>query len=311
MYQPAKQNAAIFEGLPAYLAVSDDHQTFVELDHNDVTKCKGLEAMICPPRKAVNRKRYRRSCAAALFLRQVERIQSECVRKQQEWKGPEALYVAPRLWAYSAEAAQQVTIHCSEKVSSSRVITLNGTGLLDVPRGCSAHSDEWVFQASFKREATSAENDTRKNWAIRPLPPLTFSVAETAISSSTAAPLFELLEIDRRYRQGLSALRAVEENVRSLQTKDEQRLASKEIRGLHPAGEWLVVTIIILMIIACLPIGWWLARERRYVQHSLNAMDERIRQCSALQTVLTERSDQLEVRLHEHEAAVENATADN
>ena len=169
VYVGALQTALAFEGLPRFLAVSRDRQTFLELETRDVERCKGVGDLICPVRKAISRKYQRRSCAAALFLHQIKRTKNECTRTPTTWEGSEAIHLEERRWICSTNYTQPVVFQCETHEQTPLPTYFNGTGYIDVPRGCSAHSDEWIFQASFTRELRTNQSASR-NWTIRDLP---------------------------------------------------------------------------------------------------------------------------------------------
>ena len=69
---------ARFHPLPDYLAVSMDRQTFIELTAEELQSYATSASSICPISRSISRKKSRRTCAAALFLQDPERIQAEC-----------------------------------------------------------------------------------------------------------------------------------------------------------------------------------------------------------------------------------------
>ena len=65
----------IFYPLPEYLAVSTDRQSFIELSKDDVNPCLTPSSAICPILRAINRKRSRKACSVAVFMKDNDRVQ--------------------------------------------------------------------------------------------------------------------------------------------------------------------------------------------------------------------------------------------
>ena len=64
--------------------------------------------------------------------------------------GPETIYIGNRQWAYSTVKPQTFHLQCAAKTGSKRVMdgTLTGVGIFEIPPGCSAHTDDWIYPAS-------------------------------------------------------------------------------------------------------------------------------------------------------------------
>ena len=90
-----------YTNIPAFLAVDMDRQTFIEFSEVDVRSCQGWAGAVCPPRGAIYRKNFRKTCAMALFLQDLEKTKAECDKVVVEWRGPEAKYLGHRQWAVS------------------------------------------------------------------------------------------------------------------------------------------------------------------------------------------------------------------
>jgi hypothetical protein len=67
--------------------VDMDRQTFIELSEADVRSCQGRAGAVCPPRGAIYRKNFRKTCAMALFLQDPERTKADCDKVVVEWRG--------------------------------------------------------------------------------------------------------------------------------------------------------------------------------------------------------------------------------
>ena len=90
-----------YANISAFLAVDMDRQTFIELSEADVRSCQDRVGAVCPPRGAIYRKNFRKTCAMALFLQDLEKTKAECDKVVVEWRGPEAKYLGHRQWAVS------------------------------------------------------------------------------------------------------------------------------------------------------------------------------------------------------------------
>ena len=80
-----------FSGLPDFLAVSWDHESFLELTFEEVRSCLSTRPIrVCSITKAMRKMHFGRACAIALFLHQSdsERIMRDCVPFLSRWTGP-------------------------------------------------------------------------------------------------------------------------------------------------------------------------------------------------------------------------------
>nr|CAH0105605.1 unnamed protein product [Daphnia galeata] len=98
--------------IPAFLAVDMDRQTFIELSEVDVRSCQGRAGAVCPPRGAIYRKNFRKTCAMALFLQDPERTKADCDKVVVEWRGQEAKYLVHRQWAVSMKIPRSLVMSC-------------------------------------------------------------------------------------------------------------------------------------------------------------------------------------------------------
>ena len=149
-----------YANIPAFLAVDMDRQTFIELSEADVRSCQGRAGAVCPPRGAIYRKNFRKTCAMALFLQDPERTKADCDKVVVEWKGPEAKYLGHRQWAVSMKMPRSLVMACP-LVTGARDFPkaeLPSVGIVEIPRGCSVQTDEWILQASHQYSMTSTKS---------------------------------------------------------------------------------------------------------------------------------------------------------
>jgi hypothetical protein len=149
-----------YANIPAFLAVDMDRQTFIELSEADVRSCQGRVGAVCPPRGAIYRKSFRKTCAMALFLQDPERTKADCDKVMVEWRGPEAKYLGHRQWAVSMKIPRSLVMACP-LVTGARDFPkaeLPSVGIVEIPRGCSVQTDEWILQASHQYSMTSTKS---------------------------------------------------------------------------------------------------------------------------------------------------------
>ncbi len=67
-----------------------------------------------------------------------------------DWKGPEVAYLGGNKWIFSAVAEHDVVITCQEedKFVPVSTISLPAVGILEIPPGCTARTEEWIFPAT-------------------------------------------------------------------------------------------------------------------------------------------------------------------
>lgn len=65
--------------LPAFLAVSSDRQTFLELSEKEGQPCISQKRVVCPTSQAINRKNAKEACAGAIFLKDESRVARDCI----------------------------------------------------------------------------------------------------------------------------------------------------------------------------------------------------------------------------------------
>ena len=296
-FDKKSRKAHTFNGLPRYLAVSNDRQTFMELGSEDLRGCKGLEDRICPLNKAVHRKRLKRSCAVALFLQQSEAVYRDCNRNVEIWKGAEAVYIGQQLWAYTTDFPQQMVTQCVNKNPPSRIEWLNGTGLVRIPRGCSAHSDKWIFQASLQREI-GADEVSHNPWTGQSLPPIGGrSEGFTEASSEPPTPedplIGRLQELGRRQENRRQVLNRMGQDVHNLKEMD-----AKRIRTEATYNESLATSVVACVgLTVCLTAGVWILLDHLRLKRSF-------RECENHVTHQAVEIRQLTDRMNEHEGAL-------
>ena len=145
-------HGVIIGNLPEFLAVSTDLETFIELSKDDINGCRKLQRQLCNFHTGLGRRNSRKSCAISLFLNDESRKQTQCKQKFIEWKGPGAVYLGQNQWAFSAVGPHDVVFSCPAGANQKtpQPIRLPAIGILDVPTGCTARTEDWVFPASLE-----------------------------------------------------------------------------------------------------------------------------------------------------------------
>ncbi|KAK4009584.1 hypothetical protein OUZ56_018718 [Daphnia magna] len=145
-------HGVLFGNLPDYLAVSADLETFLELSKDDVQDCSKIGRPLCKFHTGISKRTARKSCAIAVFLNDTPRINTQCKKKFTEWRGPEVIYLGTNQWVYSATKPHEIVFSCPPggEQPPLRTATLPLVGMFEIPLGCTARTEEWVFPASME-----------------------------------------------------------------------------------------------------------------------------------------------------------------
>jgi hypothetical protein len=151
---------AQFHPLPSFLAVASDRQAFVELTASDSSHCLSSTTSICPISRAINRKHRESSCAMALFLKDDKKSRMQCSTRLAQWTGQQTVYLGHRRWGYSTDQETTITITCPNgRGKTSTLIKREPFDVFEVPMACTAHTDDWIFQASLKKNVRHSLNN--------------------------------------------------------------------------------------------------------------------------------------------------------
>lgn len=141
-----------FTNLPHYLAVSPDLDTFVEFSEMDMLKCRQFDKHLCTFHRGFSKRGPRTSCAVALFTNDTLHIQEYCQTQFVQGNVPEVAYLGLNRWAFSATEPHTVVFSCptDSKHLPPQRRQLPPIGYFEVPSGCTARTDHWIFPASLK-----------------------------------------------------------------------------------------------------------------------------------------------------------------
>ena len=241
--------AGRYEPLPDYLAISSDRQSFLELSSEEARPCLVANGMVCPISRAINRKRSKQACAVAIFMEDDARIQRECSTKVTPWRGPETVYLGHRQWGFSAATPQQVVITCpnSRPFKTGQTLDLPSAGVFEIPTACSAQTDSWIFQASFKKDLVRSET-RRKVPTLRRLDEaeeqwVTAPPQSSEEHQNLSTPIREILYRNSRAHQNLKKF---EVDIIETKRMDEKRLNDANVNNRYPYE--LVVVLLLLFL---------------------------------------------------------------
>ncbi|KZS04856.1 Uncharacterized protein APZ42_032111 [Daphnia magna] len=145
-------HGVLFVNLPDYLAVSGDLETFLELSKDNIKDCSKIGHSLCKFHAGVSKRTARKSCAIAVFMNDTPRINTQCRKKFTEWRGPEVVYMGSNQRVYSATKPHEIVFSCPSggEQQKLRTTTLPPVGMFEIPLGCTARTEEWVFPASME-----------------------------------------------------------------------------------------------------------------------------------------------------------------
>ncbi|KAI9552645.1 hypothetical protein GHT06_020516 [Daphnia sinensis] len=249
-----------FSNLPDFLAVAADLETFLELSKDDVR----------------DERNARKSCAIAVFMNDIPRIKTQCRKKFADWRGPEVVYIGANQWAFSATKPHDIVLSCPALVGQPplRPITLPAVGIFEVPLGCTARTEDWVFPASMEG------NIEAPNLQAVVLPPVDVFSQDPTSNSSRKHIVIEIP------RENTSSIDIISELLRR---NDRARLAAemkgKQIHNLvaevdkhtdaSPARypyEIIIAMLLLSIGIALLTYKFYLLSERLAAHEQLDVV---------------------------------------
>jgi Baculovirus F protein len=134
-----------------YLAVTPDHQNYIELSHLDLDQCKKvIGTIICPPLKNLN-KANSISCIFALFLGLNEQVRKLCPVDVILEFIPQ--FYMPSIgdnWVYNVEK-DVMNIICPGQINGPNhnhaTHELQGAGVINIPSRCRGVSAKWSLES--------------------------------------------------------------------------------------------------------------------------------------------------------------------
>ena len=145
------------EDLPDYLAISTNQASHVPLQSRELATCRKLNSLwVCPIVHTLQRIHTTPSCVVALF--KGESVLDSCKQILTPWKGIYSHHIGDRKWLYSDLQERQVKRSCNNQEVST--IKIDKVAILEIPRGCSIHSSDWILPPTLKQSVTRVNHST-------------------------------------------------------------------------------------------------------------------------------------------------------
>ena len=143
-----------YKNLPDYLAVSNDREQFTTLRKDEVDSCvKTTELWICSNPRIFHKIHTTQSCVMSLFTE--DKNQKHCIQMLVVWKGPYSNYLGNRKRLISDQEDRDVSFTCADPNKPRiAVMKIHKLVTLEIPLGCSAHTNIWIIPADSKRTIT-------------------------------------------------------------------------------------------------------------------------------------------------------------
>ena len=275
LQRPVNGTLAVqFTPLPDYVAVSGDRLTFAELSKEEVQVCSKPSSTTCMIFTTLAHQVSKKACVIALFLNDPKRQQRDCHVDVQLWRGPETVYLGDRLWAYTAESEQRITMTCGSTGAGygDTTMFLPKWGLVEVPEGCTASSEYWVFPASLQRRIAAPQKEAmlRTRW--------TWTTEKSRTEKPTATPNEEA-SIDGEIAELLKRNKIA--TVKNMALFEEARRTEEEI--IARAGRYPTEIPILLFLLTLSVIVVTVGAVRKYLQDLSELRNENLRQKKKLQ----------------------------
>lgn len=213
----------------------------------------------------------------AIFLRDRKRKERECDSTLSTWHGTETVYLGNRNWAFSSEQPQTLFITCPAKPGETRAIPT--IGVVELPKGCSAHTDDWVLQASLRRESVATPTQLRGPPTLKSID-MDFRHERIESSNETTTPFGSLIadrmaRVMERHNNSKALLVLAGKTLQQLEFEDERRRENLQVDPRYPVEIALSATVALTVAAALAAI---LYRDRI----RLNQLEERLRQHEAM-----------------------------
>jgi hypothetical protein len=234
----------IVKGLPPILAVASDLQTFIELNEADVKGCSAQSQTICPIHTGILKKN-RPSCAFALHRNDTRSAETWCTTGATTNKGLTAAYLGERTWALSTFSEQTIVTSCAnlETGVATAINKIQGFSILEIPSGCTTHTEEWVLPPSLTGQLATP---TEEISGTINLPKLIWTDASTTAKSAAIH-----VKTDDNVDEDLLELRRRNEITTKKESKiidDVHRLQEDERDEAPYPYEWAGTTVPLAII---------------------------------------------------------------
>jgi hypothetical protein len=255
-----------FTNIPEFLAVTPDLDTFIELSSLEILNCRQLDKQLCAFHTGFSKRGARTSCAVALFTNDVSLTGSSCQSQFIQWNGPEVAYLGQNQWAFSAVTSHSVVFSCppDSKRPPPQQLQLPPIGYFEVPSGCTARTDHWIFPASLEGSTVSAAIALQIPNLPDFRPNITYNKAATVLP-------FPATNVSHLSRMSELLLQQEAVDVKASMTHDQivRLLDSSVPASTHHCAypyEWVVAFIILTLALGGLTV-FTLLLARRMMDH--------------------------------------------
>ena len=143
------------------MAISTDQEIFLELTSQELERCTEVtNRRICPVIRASRRVLTTRSCVMSLFKNDPSKKEL-CTQVLTPWEGFYrfySFYLGNRKWLYFDSQEKVVTYTCPDtRFRGTDTRSINKISILEVPRGCTIRSSNWILPPTFKTETVNVE----------------------------------------------------------------------------------------------------------------------------------------------------------
>jgi transposase InsO family protein len=259
-----KSELTIIDGLPNVLAVATDLQSYIELSEQEARECTNQLTTVCPIHVGVVKK-TRTSCTFSLYQNDTTGAKELCKIKIIEAKSV-AVYLGERTWALSTPNEENIITSCShlEQSVTPSINRVTGVSIVEIPNGCTAHTEDWVLPPSLVGQTVEQEGTTQRSLN---LPKLIW--IGTNAPSKTAGSLND--QPDHKLTDDLAELRRRNEINARKETqvlKDVRQLEVEEQSSHSYPFEWAGTTAV--LAIAAIGALLVLYRKIRRVESRLD-----------------------------------------
>lgn len=154
------------------------------------------------------------------------------------------MYLGHRHWGFSAAEPQQMVVTCPRKDSAgeSYALSLPAVRIFEIPMGCTAQSEDWILQASFRKDRVydwlAGKKPATLKLAVMDIGSLRvqggrMEEGEKRIGEGKEDEKGGLTEIVMRNEKAREEVRTLENNMRKVVEEDSRRLEEME-SGRYP-----------------------------------------------------------------------------
>ncbi|KZS13320.1 Uncharacterized protein APZ42_021594 [Daphnia magna] len=154
------------------------NNTFIELSDLEMLTCRQLDNQLCKFNSGFSKRSKKKLCAIALFTNDEKQVNVCCQTQFTQWNGQEIANLGQNRWAFSTSGPHDVVFSCppDSKHLPPQRLQLPAIGYFEVPPGCTARTEDWIFPASLEGSTTAAavpipaKHYKSKNGNSRPIP---------------------------------------------------------------------------------------------------------------------------------------------